>query len=103
MDELFAGEKAEHTKSAAADMANVIHARINGVEQERYNYSKLTRTARPLRELQAESSRAVSERNGMLRLAVRVSELAALWSSGCDADRIRGRPACVDRGWRRRR
>lgn len=42
VDELFAGEKAEHIKSAAADMANVIHARINGVEQARYDYSKLT-------------------------------------------------------------
>lgn len=42
VDELFAGEKAEHIKSAAADMANVIYARINGVEQERYDYSKLT-------------------------------------------------------------
>lgn len=42
VDELFAGEKAEHIKSAAADMANVIHARINNVEQERYDYSKLT-------------------------------------------------------------
>ena len=42
VDELFAGEKAEHIKRAASDMANVIHARINGVEQERYDYSKLT-------------------------------------------------------------
>lgn len=42
VDALFAGEKAEHIKSAAADMANVIHAKINGVEQERYDYSKLT-------------------------------------------------------------
>lgn len=42
VDELFAGEKAEHIKSAASDMANVIHAKINGVEQERYDYSKLT-------------------------------------------------------------
>lgn len=42
VDGLFAGEKAEHIKSAASDMANVIHAKINGVEQERYDYSKLT-------------------------------------------------------------
>lgn len=42
VDGLFAGEKAEHIKSAASDMANVIHARINGVEQDRYDYSKLT-------------------------------------------------------------
>ena len=42
VDELFSGEKAEHIKSAASDMANVIHARINGVEQARYDYSKLT-------------------------------------------------------------
>ena len=42
VDELFFGENAEHIKSAAADMANVIHARINGVEQSRYDFSKLT-------------------------------------------------------------
>lgn len=42
VDELFAGEKAEHIKNAAADMANVIHAKINGVEQARYDFSKLT-------------------------------------------------------------
>ncbi len=42
VDELFAGKKAEHIKSSAADMANVIHAKINGVEQARYDYSKLT-------------------------------------------------------------
>ena len=42
VDELFAGEKADHIKSAASDMANVIHAKINGVEQARYDYSKLT-------------------------------------------------------------
>ena len=42
VDELFAGEKAEHIKSAASDMANVIHAKINGVVQDRYDYSKLT-------------------------------------------------------------
>lgn len=42
VDELFAGEKAEHIKSSAADMANVIHAKINGVEQARCDYSKLT-------------------------------------------------------------
>ena len=42
VDELFAGEKAEHIKSSAADMANVIHAKINGVEQARYDYLKLT-------------------------------------------------------------
>ena len=42
VDELFEGDKAEHIKSCAADMENVIHARINNVEQERYDYSKLT-------------------------------------------------------------
>jgi len=42
VDELVSGENAEHIKSAAADMANVIHGRINGVEQLRYDYSKLT-------------------------------------------------------------
>jgi len=42
VDELFAGENAERIKNAAADMANVIHAKINGVEQARYDFSKLT-------------------------------------------------------------
>ena len=42
VDELFAGENAEHIKSAAADMANVIYARINGVEQTRYTFANLT-------------------------------------------------------------
>jgi len=43
VDALFAGEKAEHIKSAASDMANVIHAKINGVEQARYDF----RNSRP--------------------------------------------------------
>ena len=42
VDELFTGENAERIKNAAADMANVIHAKINGVEQARYDFSKLT-------------------------------------------------------------
>jgi hemoglobin len=42
VDELFAGENAEHIKSAASDMANVIYAKINGVAQAPYDYSKLT-------------------------------------------------------------
>ena len=42
VDELFVGEKAEHIKNAAADMANVIHAKINSVAQAPYDYSKLT-------------------------------------------------------------
>jgi hemoglobin len=42
VDQLFTGKNAEHLKNSAADMANVIHARINGVEQARYDYSKLT-------------------------------------------------------------
>jgi len=42
VDELFAGDCAERIKNGAADMANVIHAKINGVEQARYDFSKLT-------------------------------------------------------------
>ncbi len=42
VDGLFSGENAEHIKSAASDMANVIHAKINGVEQARFDFSKLT-------------------------------------------------------------
>ena len=42
VNELFAGENAERIKNTAADMANVIHAKINGVAQAPYDYSKLT-------------------------------------------------------------
>ncbi len=42
VDETFTGENAERIKNAAADMANVIHAKINGVAQAPYDYSKLT-------------------------------------------------------------
>jgi len=42
VDELFAGEKAEHIKNAARDMANVIHSRINGIEQARFDPANLT-------------------------------------------------------------
>jgi hemoglobin len=42
VDGLFSGENADHIKSAASDMANVIHAKINGVEQARFDFLKLT-------------------------------------------------------------
>jgi hemoglobin len=42
VDELFAGAKADHIKNAAADMANVIHARINGVAQARFDPANLS-------------------------------------------------------------
>ncbi|RYD68884.1 MAG: group III truncated hemoglobin [Verrucomicrobiaceae bacterium] len=42
VDELFSGAKAEHIKSCAADMANVIHARINNVQQARFDPATLT-------------------------------------------------------------
>ncbi len=42
VDELFTGENAERIKNTAADMANVIHAKINGVAQAPYDYTKLT-------------------------------------------------------------
>lgn len=42
VDGLFVGDKAGHIKRCAADMANVIHAKINGVEQERFDPAKLT-------------------------------------------------------------
>jgi hemoglobin len=42
VDELFAGEKAEHIKRAAEDMANVIHARINHVPDARFDPANLT-------------------------------------------------------------
>ena len=42
VDELFAGEKAEHIKSCAEDMANVIYSRINQVPDPRFDPAKLT-------------------------------------------------------------
>lgn len=42
VDDLFAGEKAEHIKSCAADMSNVIYSRINGVPDPRFDPANLT-------------------------------------------------------------
>lgn len=42
VDDLFAGEKADHIKSCAEDMANVIYARINGVADPRFDPANLT-------------------------------------------------------------
>lgn len=42
VDELFAGEHAEHIKNAAADMANVIYSRINQVVDPRFDPANLT-------------------------------------------------------------
>lgn len=42
VDGLFTGPKAEHIKNCAADMANVIHARINQVPDPRFDPANLT-------------------------------------------------------------
>lgn len=42
VDELFAGERAEHIKNCAADMANVIYSRINSVPDPRFDPANLT-------------------------------------------------------------
>ena len=42
VDDLFAGEHADHIKNCAADMANVIHARINQVPDPRFDPANLT-------------------------------------------------------------
>jgi hemoglobin len=42
VDDPFEGEKAVHIKSCAEDMANVIHARINGVQDRRFDPASLT-------------------------------------------------------------
>lgn len=42
VDDLFAGPKAEHIKNCAADMANVIYARINHVPDPRFDPANLT-------------------------------------------------------------
>jgi len=42
VDDLFNGEKADHIKNCAEDMANVIHARINHVPDARFDPANLT-------------------------------------------------------------
>jgi hemoglobin len=42
VDDLFAGERADHIKNCAEDMANVIHARINNVPDARFDPANLT-------------------------------------------------------------
>ena len=42
VDELFTGENAEHIKRCAADMAKVIHSKINAIPDERFDPRKLT-------------------------------------------------------------
>lgn len=42
VDDLYAGENAEHIKACALDMANVIHARINHVQDARFDPANLT-------------------------------------------------------------
>jgi len=42
VDELFSGENAEHIKNCAADMANVIHLKINHIPDPRVDPANLT-------------------------------------------------------------
>ncbi len=42
VDALFQGERAEHIKRCAEDMANVIYSRINGVPDPRFDPANLT-------------------------------------------------------------
>jgi hemoglobin len=42
VDDLFAGQNANHIKRCAEDMANVIHARINQVPDARFDPARLT-------------------------------------------------------------
>ncbi len=42
VDELFSGENAEHIKNCAADMANVIHSKINHIPDPRADPANLT-------------------------------------------------------------
>ena len=42
VDELFTGPNADHIKNCAADMANVIYARINDVPDPRFDPANLT-------------------------------------------------------------
>lgn len=42
VDDLFAGENADHIKRCAEDMANVIHSRINSIPDARFDPANLT-------------------------------------------------------------
>ncbi len=42
IDQLFAGERAEHLKRVSEDMAHVIHSRINGVVDRRFDPARLS-------------------------------------------------------------
>lgn len=42
VDELYSGENADHIKSCAHDMANVIYSKINGVPDPRFDPANLT-------------------------------------------------------------
>jgi hemoglobin len=42
VDSLFVGENAEHIKRCAADMANVIHGKINQIPDPRFDPASLT-------------------------------------------------------------
>ena len=42
MPHLFAGEHAEHIKNRAADMAKVIHSKINAIPDPRADPARLT-------------------------------------------------------------
>lgn len=46
VDDLFSGENATHIKHAAADMANVIHSRINHVPDARFDPANLSEEQR---------------------------------------------------------
>lgn len=42
VDELFAGENAGHIVRCAEDMANVLHSKVNGVPDQRFDPANLT-------------------------------------------------------------
>ena len=42
VDKLFSGENADHIKRCAEDMANVIHGKINGIPDPRFDPENLT-------------------------------------------------------------
>jgi len=46
VDDLFSGEHADHIKSCAADMANVIHAKINAIPAPSADPARLTEEQR---------------------------------------------------------
>lgn len=64
VDALFAGERADHIKSCATDMANVIYSRINQVPDPRFDPANLSEEQRERYSRYRQAPEASSPSNG---------------------------------------